>query len=990
MACREYVGLIESNNGPGIANSRFSFDRPLTMKPGYPDKTTDREAEFAELADEIIERLQQGESFDLEWLADEHPEHAESLRAIWPSLQWMRNLNQPVSTQAPAPFEIRGEPDTENRLGDFRIIREIGRGGMGVVYEAEQQSMGRNVALKVLPFAAVANANALQRFKNEVRSAATLDHANIVSVYSIGEERGIHYFAMQLIAGQTLAALIGQLRDRRLKKERFDGSSLEQMLVHCDTSQPVANASQGTDVAAENETFPEADRGTYDSLARHEYYLSIAQLAIQAARGLQHAHQRGVIHRDIKPANLMVDADRHLYIADFGLARIESDAGMTMTGDLIGTLRYMSPEQAAGNRVVVDPRSDVYSLGATLYELVSMQPAFTGHDRQEILHRIALYEPLRPRSLDRAIPQPLETIVLKAMAKDPANRYQSAEDLAEDLERFLDHRPIQAQPPTVAQRVASWSRRHRSFVLTGAAALVVAVICLVIFSAVLLKERNKLELEQNRSVANLELAEANLDTAIEVLDNLFLPLVQDRRTRRKPTAADIELLKNGKAFYRQLAQQNQNLSDKAKVRRAVALRRIGQIQLASEEAEMAIESFANSYDQLLDLYTNAPPSLETSLELNETRFRWISGYNAIGEYAKSMEIAKQGIESLKRWPESSLATMGRAKLQSSLSNCLEELGRFPEALQAIRQAEKLARKVIDSPDTSDEDHHFFIGLLMGLSDLEGVKQEYDPIPILEEALIHADRLLPEDADYSRMFVSRGIGVKLMARGQRLDEAELRLKDARTIARTLIEQEPGIPDHRSMRSQLCTDLANLAWKKGDMNRAAIEFRKASEFSVELAEEFPDSHEYQIEAGQKLREWASFAGGAQIHGMPDQRSQLIDGEETVQILERSIDFFKTAVALHDGPGPRVDLAMTMTNQAIFYGEILGDQKKAALRLARAVRPGLRCPGPNSPVRQCLAQRAFRPWRGLRLHPGSRVRVPAPPGPRARLPCALPRYG
>ncbi len=199
---------------------------------------------------------------------------------------------------------------------------------------------------------------------------------------------------------------------------------------------------------------------TARSTSNKAYFRTIAELGIQAAKALDYAHEQGVIHRDIKPANLLLDETGRLWITDFGLAQLESDAGMTMTGDLVGTLRYMSPEQALAKRVVVDHRTDIYSLGVTLYELLALRPAFDGADRQKLLKQIAFDDPTSLRKLNRQIPVELETIVNKAIRKNPTERYVTAHDLAEDLRSFLQNKPIKAKPPTRRERLAKWSRRH--------------------------------------------------------------------------------------------------------------------------------------------------------------------------------------------------------------------------------------------------------------------------------------------------------------------------------------------------------------------------------------------------------------------------------------------------------------------------------------------------------------------------------------------------
>ena len=327
---------------------------------------------------------------------------------------------------------LPGEP-----LGDFRLIREVGRGGMGIVYEAEQISLGRRVALKLLPFASTMDPRQLQRFKNEAKAAASLKHDHIVSVYAIGCERGVHYYAMEFIEGRTLAEFIAQ---------------------QCGVS-PVAS-SAGADCSAP--TAPVAAQATSATPRDAAYFRRAARWGIQAAEALDCAHSLGVVHRDVKPANLLVDVAGRLWVTDFGLAQIHSDARLTMTGDLVGTLRYMSPEQALARHLVIDHRTDVYSLGATLYEVLTLEPAFAGTDRQELLQRIAFKEPTPPTRVHRAIPAELETIVLKAMEKKPSQRYATAQELADDLQRWLDDQPIRARRPSPFQQIRRWARRNRA------------------------------------------------------------------------------------------------------------------------------------------------------------------------------------------------------------------------------------------------------------------------------------------------------------------------------------------------------------------------------------------------------------------------------------------------------------------------------------------------------------------------------------------------
>jgi serine/threonine protein kinase/WD40 repeat protein len=368
----------------------------------------------------------------------------------------MVNLSGPAATQvAPAP-PVASAP-LAGTLGDFRILREVGRGGMGVVYEAEQISLGRRVALKVLPFAAVLDPRHLRRFQNEARAAACLHHPNIVPVYNVASDRGVHYYAMQFIEGQTLAALIQERR----RQEGFEGGGPRA------EGRPSRGGHAASTLADRNASATSRRDPRSSIVSSRAAALEVARLGVQAAEALDHAHQQGVVHRDVKPANLMLDHEGRLWVTDFGLAHIQGDGGLTATGDLLGTLRYMSPEQALARRGLVDHRADIYSLGVTLYELLTLRPAFPGDDRQELLHRIAHEDPVPLRRLNPAVPVDLETVLARAMAKEPAERYASARELADDLRRFLDDRPVLARRPTLARRLSRWARRHRALAVSG-------------------------------------------------------------------------------------------------------------------------------------------------------------------------------------------------------------------------------------------------------------------------------------------------------------------------------------------------------------------------------------------------------------------------------------------------------------------------------------------------------------------------------------------
>jgi serine/threonine protein kinase len=580
-----------------------------------------RQERLAQAIDEFYAGLDAGEPIDRGLLLEKYSDIADELNDCLNNLDFIQQIAPQLSTPAsvvggshdPAHPTSNIEHPASNAgiLGDFRLLRELGRGGMGVVYEAEQISLGRRVALKVLPFAAMLDKQQLARFKNEARAAATLDHPNIVAVHSIGVERGVHYYAMQLIEGQSLAQVVEQLRCKNGSAvEQQNGRAVEQQSSSGVDEQPINYStapllhSSSSDYPTSSiqhptssiETAPIAHLSTLPDFDSREYYRSVAHLGIQAAEALDHAHQNGILHRDIKPANLLVECshlaprdgrdvdDLKLWITDFGLARLEADAGMTMTGDLVGTLRYMSPEQALAKRVVVDHRSDVYSLGVTLYELFTLRPAYEAEDRQELLRQIAFDEPRQPRQVNARLPQDLETIVLKSIEKNPADRYTTAQELADDLRRFVDDRPITARRPSLGSRAHKWARRHVTAIAAAALVMLLATIGLAVAAAMIGRERsnalaNAQRADENRRQAERALQESQRQQALaeqsaaenEALVKFFVDDLLGAIEPTKSRGEDVTVAEIVEAAEQKLSEDlgNQPLLE-AKIRSALA------------------------------------------------------------------------------------------------------------------------------------------------------------------------------------------------------------------------------------------------------------------------------------------------------------------------------------------------------------------------------------------------------------------------------------
>jgi dienelactone hydrolase len=349
-----------------------------------------------------------------------------------------------------APPVVGLEPNLQ--IGDFRIERRLGSGGMGVVYQAVQLSLNRRVALKVLPFGPTLGSSAVERFRREARAAAKLRHPGIVTVFAEGAERNVCYFAMEMIHGRNLDSVIADVARRSSLVARRSDSPPKRL-----------------------ERVPEEEAASpcllVDCRSEGQYFQSVARLVSGAAEALHYAHGHGIIHRDVKPSNLMLSCDGRLILLDFGIARICEEHGITLTSSFVGTPRYMSPEQIVGGDAKPDHRCDIYSLGATLYELLTLEPLVDGDTQHQVIHQILSDAVRRPRQVNRRIPLDLDTICCKAIEKDPSRRYPSAAELAEDLRRYLGGRVIRARRPGVTGRLAKLICRHKA---------VTALVCLVI------------------------------------------------------------------------------------------------------------------------------------------------------------------------------------------------------------------------------------------------------------------------------------------------------------------------------------------------------------------------------------------------------------------------------------------------------------------------------------------------------------------------------
>jgi serine/threonine protein kinase/tetratricopeptide (TPR) repeat protein len=810
---------------------------------------------LALILDAYMSELEQtGVPPDLDKLIRENPDLAEELRSYVDSLHV---LHQMTAGLRPPTDRDNGHAATASpakRLGDYELVREIGRGGMGVVYEARQLSLNRQVALKVLPFAAMLDERQIARFRTEAQAAAQLHHPNIVQVYAVGQERGVHYFAMQFIAGQSLEAAINELREANAVGVPL----LARTAVGAASSLPTAGqASSGTLVSQrEVDTVAESAFSTRVSTHSRTYCHSVARLILQAADALHHAHQLGVIHRDVKPSNLLLDRSGRLWVTDFGLARIQTDSGVTISGDIVGTVRYMSPEQAAGSSALVDARTDVYALGATMYELLTLQPAHRGNARPEILRHIEVVEPTSPRSLNPSVPFDLETITLRALSKSRDERYATAQEFADDLRRFLNGEPTQARRPTLVDRAVKWSLRHRKSVALAAAFMVTLTIVSAGAAIMVMRETSRKNEALQEAKKNLARAEEHYQQARQMVDQSVSVANQ---LAGLPGAEPIRqwILGRTQEYYRQFIVREANdagLSAElaaAYHKAATLAETLGDRGGALEMSREAIELF----DKL------AEETPEDNL-LHQQRASALSsfgfllaadgkGNEALESYAKAIAIQRAVA---KREPGAGAPERSLAESFSNLGLLQGKLGDKERARTSLQASIDLLKDLLaSSPTDSKLRHDLAIGYnnlsyVQRVADWEGSEQSCRrAIEILERLASENEPVPSFRSDLALCYNNFGA---ILGHRDQWQEACQWYEKAIELQRQLTRQAGAVVAYRR---ELAVSLNNLgqALQELDDHPAAIKsFDDAEEIVSQLVEDYPNELTFRSLAGAVL--------------------------------------------------------------------------------------------------------------------------------------------
>jgi tetratricopeptide (TPR) repeat protein len=590
------------------------------------------------------------------------------------------------------------------------------------------------------------------------------------------------------------------------------------------------------------------------------FFRSIARLGVQAAEALEHAHQMGVVHRDIKPANLLVDVQGKVWVTDFGLAHLQSNPGLTISGDLLGTIRYMSPEQALGKRAAVDPRSDVFALGATLYEMLTLEPAYDGHDRQEVLHQITFDVPRAPRQVNRALPAELETIVLKAMEKNPGDRYACAQELADDLRRFLENKPIHARRPGLKERVTKWAWRHKPLVTAGGLVLLVAVVALAVCMVLVWQEKERTVVALAEAEKQGHRAEVNFQKALAAVEAMLTRLSADDVLPNTPGMELVrhKLLEDALRFHQGFLQE-EGTDPRVRRETAATYGRIGDLQkrLGNQAAaEEAYHAEMVLFQGLVDEFPQRP----------DYRFGLAGCYTNLGTLLVHVSRQEEAERAFRRalamqqvlveeFPRSARYREDLAGSHNNLGNLLITTERLPEAEQELRQALDQRRRLVEEfpKEPTHQQHlargHHNLGVL-----LERTNRSEEAEKAFRQALELQLRLVekyPQVSAYRQELAGshRVLGVAL-AKTKRPQEAEREYEKAFVLQRKLVADSPRVPAYRQNLARTHHNHALLLGQRQQFREAEQAYQKALDLEHQLVEEFPKTAAFQSELGNTV--------------------------------------------------------------------------------------------------------------------------------------------
>jgi tetratricopeptide (TPR) repeat protein len=779
-----------------------------------PSPDADRDRRLDEVLGAYLAALDEGRAPEPAGLVASHPELADGLARFFAAEGRVTRWTAPLRTIAEAARGPRAEPAAAGtRFGDYELLGEIGSGGMGVVYRARQRSLNRVVALKMIGAGRLSTAAERQRFRHEAETAARLDHPRIVPVYEVGEWGGdgagpaVPFFSMKLFEAGSLADGLG----------RF-------------AAEPAA----------------------------------AARLVAAIARAVHHAHQRGVLHRDLKPSNILLDAEGRPHVADFGLAKrtaAEGEAGeasLTVPGALVGTPGYMAPEQTVGQPATT--ATDVYGLGAVLYALLTGRPPFRAGSVLETLEQVRDREPEAPASHNPRADRDLQAVCLKCLAKRPEQRYGSAAALAEDLERWLGGRPIQARPVPAAARLWRWCRRNPALAglsATAGVAVLVALTALAVGTWLTWRESDQKEAALQAEREERRRAEAKERLARRAVDDYMRVAEEWLASQPNMTETVREFLEKALAFYEELSREQGEGADPAvRFRTAQALHFLARLRTQLGQRAEAEQAYRRQIGLLRDLVAEFPGE-------RKYRFDLFHGYQCLGNVLGGKNQGSE-TEEVYRAALVQIEQLGRdypeePNYRDALASVTVYLGGLLSAREDYEEAERLLRESLQIAEQLDRQYpdkrkppHFAANAARSLAALGGIQAVTSRVGQAEDsyrralsvweqlAAAHAEE--PEDPSYRQSALQCRFNLgSLYLDQEKWPAAQACFDQCLPAAERLVREYPKLPGHRVYVGRVHVQRAYCLLGAGRRDEAGAAFERFVKVTEELIVDFKDRHD-----------------------------------------------------------------------------------------------------------------------------------------------------
>ena len=830
---------------------------------GTKDTSGDR---YGQISEDFLSRIRRGESPSFEVYVRKYPEYSDAIRDDFPVISYIEQIKRQASQFLSSTFtDAQAGKFVGRRIGDFSILREIGRGGMGVVYEARQASLQRRVALKVLLPGSLVDEKNLRRFRREARAAAGLHHTNIVGVLGAGHDAGIHYIAMQYISGQSLSDVIRQDR------ETSDGPSDS---AEVSSDQGVCQSGQDTDAGVDS-TAGDVAPFQLPALGDPLRWTEIARIGSDIAGALAYAHSCGIVHRDVKPSNLLIDAVGTIWVSDFGLAKTLDCDDVTQTGDVLGTLRYQPPESLRGQYT---ESGDIFGLGLTIFELCTLRPARPGFQRHRLIRFVSSGESPDFSSLDRGIPRDLQTIIHKCTMANPSSRYRSALELKEDLDRYRKDLPIKARRISVVGRLARWCRRNpvisTTAIISTFFVVVTTTVALLAINNARVRALNSLNqarvarddaeharraADEARGLAEERLKESHehYRVARQSIKRYLYFMSMDGRLRAAGLAPlRQQLIAEAGRSYDALLEVNGD-DETLQHERAQAYAQLGGILWEAALAESAAEMRQKAINTFGVLRRNDPANLRYIKSL-------ATNYRILGDILYKMDRIRDSQAAFDNSLELMLEVAERNPDQKqepiSLSYVLTDVARHCARVGQLDSAERfyLAAIGLECPELVEHPmrarlHHRMASNCTNLAKLYVQSRQHDQAETLCQVAIQAfsslHRFKPSNPDYTEyLALSQGTLGSVYLKTDRPNEAIRLIEDAIATLERLRQQRPHAFRHWGQMTHLQMALARARDQAGETSASISEAEAAVAQFRERTERYPDRSRYWRELGQ----------------------------------------------------------------------------------------------------------------------------------------------